>query len=253
MLVRTFFAVWISLLSWTSLSAPYRVLIDPGHGGQDDGAVRNDIREADLVLKISKKILNLLEEDPHFDAQLTRSTTGATLSLKDRVVAAENFDADLFISVHANASTNPRVRGAEFYFSPALSAQESALWLSHLSVQAQKELASSEERTKDLTSDVAIILHEIKDQQRAWESQELSRALWRSWSADRKTVRQAPFYVVNSNKIPSVLVEVGYLSHPKERALLLKEDHQHKIAEQIFHGLQQFKEFMDKRLSTDLE
>ncbi len=257
MALRTFLLVFLSLWALQSPAAPkaFRVMIDPGHGGPDDGAVRNNIREADLVLKISKKVAALINASPDLESQLTRTEEGGSLTLKDRVEMAEAFGADIFISIHANASTDSRVKGAEFYFSPALTAQESALWLSHLSVRAQRELASPEDTRSELTSDVAILLHELRGQQRAWESQELSRSLYETWqtSKSRKTVRQAPFYVVNSNTVPAVLVEIGYLSNAHERALLLNEQHQTRIAEQIFHGLEQFKEFMDKRSAPNLQ
>lgn len=233
-------------------AAPLKVMVDPGHGGTDDGAVRVRLREADIVLSISQKLHALLEDSPNFHADLTRREAAKSLTLKERVELAENFKADLFLSIHANASTDSRVRGAEFYFSPALSAHEASLWMSHLSVQAQKELASPQSAAEP-TSDLSIILHEIQDQHRAWESQELSRSLFHAWGSTKRVVRQAPFYVVNSNSVPAVLVEVGYLSNAKERELLTRPEYQQKIAEQIFQGLELFKEFMDKSQKSNLQ
>jgi N-acetylmuramoyl-L-alanine amidase len=235
----------------------YKVVIDPGHGGSDHGAVRNGLRESDIVLKVSKKLLSLIENDPDFNAKLTRKSDHEELSLKDRVQIAKEYNADVFISVHANASTDSRVKGVEFYFSPALTGQEATLWLNHLSVQTQSELTASKNETTEekFRSDPEIILHALKDQHRAWESQELSRYLWSQWTdpTHRKAVRQAPFYVVNSNFVPAVLVEIGYLSNPKERDVLANPEHQERIARQIFQGLKQFKEFMDNSSRADLE
>lgn len=238
-----------------ALSA-YRVVVDPGHGGSDHGAVRNGLKESDIVLSVSQKLMRLIESDNEFQARLTRKSTNEELSLKDRVQIAKEFKADVFLSVHANASTDSRVKGVEFYFSPALSGQEATLWLNHLSVQTQSELKESHDSAAEaeFTNDLDIILHALKDQHRAWESQELSRHLWSQWgSSRRKTVRQAPFYVVNSNKVPAVLVEIGYLSNPSERKNLIRADHQEYVAQQIFQGLKQYKEFMDKASATDLE
>lgn len=226
---------------------PLHIVIDPGHGGTDNGAVYGHAREAEIVLRVSHSLRDLLKSDPLFKVSMTRETDHS-LSLSDRVLAAQKLNADLFVSLHANAASDQRARGVEFYFQNHLPPDEETLFLAATENQMQKSNSPSSaddglvEPTKK--NDVLSIVEDLRRQSRMKKSLNLSNFLFKAWETDGSTsvsaassIRQAPFYVVSQNKVPSVLIEVGFLSNPKEAERLMTADYQNKIARRIYQGL----------------
>lgn len=224
----------ISLFISSSAFASLRVTIDPGHGGSDNGAVHDSIKESDIALGISKKLLTLLKKDKSFKPQILR-TKNKDISLESRVHLSHRFDADLFISIHANASPNKKARGTEFYIQNQLPVDEENLFLAHHEHQQQ-------EKTKEVKkSDIQSILFDLKKSQKVLKSYQLSSYLRKHWPQKKnQMIRQGPFYVLSQPEIPSVLVEVGYLSHPKERQNLKASWYQKKVAQRIYNGLKDY-------------
>src|SRR4051812_19193779 len=102
-----FFALALLLCAQAQANQPIHILIDPGHGGSDDGAIRGKVREATIALKVSQKLAGYLKNDPRFDVSMTRETDEAVpLPERTKIAALEN--VDLYLSVHANASSDPR-------------------------------------------------------------------------------------------------------------------------------------------------
>lgn len=233
-----------------AFSAPLKVMIDPGHGGVDTGAVYGPAKEAEITLKVAQHLKALLDGSVEFQVGLTR-TQDSALPLPDRVHIAEKEKADLFLSIHANASPDKRARGVEFYFQNQLPADEESLFLASLENQVIKDRTpadSSDNISKK--SDVLAIIEDLKRQTKMRSSYALSDRLLKAWnpngSKNSNVIRQAPFYVISKTNIPSVLVELGFISNPKESQKLIQTQYQKEIAQKIFQGLQAYKEMMDK-------
>ena len=214
--------------------------IDPGHGGNEKGAVHGGVVEAELALQIAKKLHRRLSKDKRFKVQLLRNSD-TTLELESRVNRSEKFNADLFISLHANANPNPKARGTEFYIQNQLDAEEEALFLAHTEHSVSKE---QEKRPKD---DVDAILFDLQKSHKILKSYQVSSYLRKRWTSQpKKMIRQGPFYVLSQNQIPAVLIEVGYLSNPKERKQLTQISHQNRIVKKIHGALRDYAKNMDK-------
>lgn len=238
-----------------SAAAPFRVIIDPGHGGRDHGTVHASIRESEITLKISKLLAEKLQADPRFQVELTRAQD-VKLTLETRVDRALHVRGDVLLSIHANSSPDKRAKGAEFYFQNQLPPDEEALFL------AARENNEVDERTmrtpatvKALSStikssDVLSIVEDLLRNSKIEASSNLVKALIRNWQGEDKglssRLRQAPFYVISNVQMPSALIEVGYLSNEDERNRLTDPAYQKKIAESLYLGLLEFKESMDK-------
>jgi len=242
---------FFSSLSWAN---PLHVLIDPGHGGNDGGAVHGKAKESEIALSVGFALKELLSADPLFHASMTR-VTDRYLTLQERVSIAEKTKTDLLISIHANASNDRRARGVEVYFQNHLPPDEETLFLasnenrfSH--AQAGTAPLESVEPTKK--NDVLSILDDLKRQHRLISSHKLSQKLLREWDvtgpsgSGSNAIRQAPFYVVSKTNVPSVLVELGFLTNPKEANRLMSPAYQKEIAQKIYKGLVSFRQSKEK-------
>ena len=227
-------------------------MLDPGHGGVDTGAVHSNIKEADLVLKVANKLKTLLETDPSFNVTMTR-TQDKALSLPERVKYAETVKADLFVSLHANAASDQRARGVEFFFQNNLPPDEESLYLASQENQALlhtrevTEGGSSAELSKK--GDIAAIIEDLHRQSRITSSLRLTQTLTSVWendtAASQATIKQAPFYVISKTSMPSVLIEVGFLTNPREAKRLVSTDYQKDLAQKIYKALLSYKEKVD--------
>ena len=243
--IRNFLIGFIFCLSTlpSAASPSLKVLIDPGHGGSDRGAVYGDAKEADIALKVAQDLQILLRKNHDFEAILTRETD-KNISLPERVHLAEIQNADLFLSIHANASPDQRARGAEFYFQNHLPADEESLFLANAENQIVKDAASAQPEDLSKKSDVKAILDDLKRHTKMRSSFALSERLMKTWNAGH--IRQAPFFVISKTTIPSVLVELGFISNPKESQRLIQTSYQKDIAQKIYQGLRDYKEMVDK-------
>ncbi|GIL17004.1 MAG: hypothetical protein BroJett040_07550 [Oligoflexia bacterium] len=247
-----FFVLFSSFVQ--ASTQPLHVMIDPGHGGTDTGAVRGKAREAEIALKVGTYLKTLLEQDSNYQASLTR-TTDKSLSLQERVELAEELKADLFLSIHANAASDRRARGVEFYFQNHLPADEETLFLAATENKVAKSNALENQNTQDPTkkNDVLSIVEDLKRTHRMVSSHKLSKKLLMAWEEtnpeiknNSNIIRQAPFYVVSRANMPSVLIELGFLTNPKEADRLINPEYQKEIAQKIYRGLQKYKDLMDK-------
>lgn len=243
-----------SLLACALALAPtaanaYHIMIDPGHGGVDTGAVRGIAKEADLVLKVAKELKHMLE--PQFQVSMTRNSD-TNLSLPERVKKAEAAQADLFVSLHANAAGDSRARGVEFFFQNSLPPDEESMYLASVENQnfseASTEIISAEPSKK---SDVAAILEDLKRQHRIDSSLRLTQSLSQIWEQDsgaahKAVIKQAPFYVISKTNMPSVLIELGFITHPQEVKKLMSSQYQSQLAQKIYKALVSYTEKVDK-------
>lgn len=212
------------------------VMLDPGHGGKDPGAVAYGAKEKDLVLRIARRVRTMLSErHPNLRVGLTREDD-RFIPLQERPRIAKEFGADLFVSIHLNANPFRRFHGVETYFLNLTSDQQA------LQVAA-RENATTRQRVSDLNN----ILMDLLRDSNIVESGRLARSVQGALvdtlrdthgSVRDLGVKQAPFLVLMGAEMPSVLVEGGFLTNPEENRRLKQEDYLHRIAEGIYAGLQ---------------
>lgn len=247
------------LILCSSPAHALHIMLDPGHGGVDTGAVYSGAKEADLVLKVAQKLQALLEKDNQFTVSMTR-THDRNLGLPERVKMAENSKVDLFVSLHANAASDQRAKGVEFFFQNNLPPDEDALFLASqenqmiLNRRELQEISGGEELSKK--GDVAAIVEDLQRQNRMNSSLRLTQTLTNVWESDssaaQATIKQAPFYVISKTSMPSVLIEIGFLTNPKEVKKLVSANYQSDLAQKIYNALQSYKEKMDNHNAKTL-
>lgn len=215
-----------------------RVIIDPGHGGHDPGATgRDGLREKDLVLDISRRVAKFLEAERSYEVILTRNTD-VFIPLEERTAIANSKGADLFVSIHANSSRNRRARGLETYYLNLATSPEAER-------TAARENAVSTRRMTELQE----LLSRIMNNSKIAESREFAhhvhgsmvkRAIESDSHSRDLGVKTAPFYVLLGANMPSVLLEVSFLSNPDDAKLLASDEFRHKIAQSIVDGIKNY-------------
>jgi N-acetylmuramoyl-L-alanine amidase len=220
-----------------------RVVIDAGHGGHDPGASAFDITEADLVLDVALRLEKLLLEQPGMEVVLTRRSDDF-LSLEERTEIANREAADLFLSIHANASANSAARGVETYFlNFALNPQAEAV--------AARENAASGKNMSSLSGIVkAITLNSKLNESRDFAGS-VQRALVRGLRSSNTSlkdlgVKQAPFMVLIGASMPSVLAEISFVTNSQEARLLKSPGYRQKIAESLLAGIVRYQQSLKK-------
>lgn len=218
------------------------IVIDPGHGGEDPGALgRLGSREKDITLTIARRLKAMIDEEPGMRAVLTRDGD-YYLALQARVDKARKVRADLFVSVHADAFLKPHARGSSvFALSERRATSEAAKWL------ARKE------NEADLVGGVNI---DVKDRYLAQTLLDLSQTatidhslklghavlgeLGQINTLHKPRVEQASFAVLKSPDVPSILVETAFISNPEEEKRLNDNDYQDKMARAILAGIKRY-------------
>ncbi len=223
-----------------------KIVIDPGHGGKDPGAVGpTKLYEKTIALKISKLVAELLEKELGITCLLTRDTD-VFIPLRKRALIANKSKADLFLSIHCNAHKSREKHGTEVYFlSPAKTTWARA-------VEA-RENASIKWEEKEQTGDVESILWDLAQTEFLKESNDLSGKLVNSLSGAIKTknrgVKQANFYVLRGVYMPACLLEIEFISNRKGEKNLRNKKYQQKVAQGILQGVREFKEWYEKNLN----
>ena len=208
------------------------VVIDPGHGGKDPGAISSrSIQEKSVVLELSIMLRDLLVSRG-YNVRLTRESD-IYLPLQERTRMATVQGADLFISVHANAAAHTGASGVETYYL-ALASDETA------KRTAARENSGAGYGIKELDKLVARILRESKSVESRRLAQCVQAELVNSTKAIDRGVKHAPFVVLIGTKVPAVLVEIGFLSHLAEAKKLTKKAYQRNIAEALARGIDQY-------------
>ena len=215
------------------------IAIDPGHGGKDPGAVGNrGTKEKDVTLALAKKLKGLVNSTPGYTAVLTREAD-RFIPLRQRVEKARKHQADLFLSLHADAFKSPRVEGASVYaLSMNGASSEAARWI------AEKENASdliggiSLDDKDDLIASVLLDLSQTATIQDSLElGEDILKHLGKVGKLNKQSVQQAGFAVLKAPDMPSILIETAFISNPKEEKRLRSPKHQQKLAKAIFSGI----------------
>ena len=211
-----------------------RIVIDPGHGGHDPGAQAGGLDEASLVLDVALRLERLLLETPGVEVMLTRRTS-EYVSLEERTAIANRSGADLFLSIHVNASSTTAARGIETYFlNFAPDAEAEAI--------AARENAASSRTMRNLNDIVkAITLNDKIDESRAFAMRVQSSLYGELRKVNRQArslgVKQAPFQVLIGATMPSVLAEISFITNEREAVLLKTEKYRQQIAAALFDGV----------------
>ncbi len=216
-----------------------RVVIDPGHGGHDPGAKTKGLTEADLVLDVALRLEQLLSKQDGFDVVLTRRVD-TFVPLEERTAIANREGADLFLSIHANASTNSSARGIETYFLNLTENPDAEM------VAARENAASSRSMNQlpDIVKAIALNnkIHESRDFASMIQSA-LHSQLQKSDSSVRNLgVKQAPFMVLLGATMPSVLAEISFITNRQDAAMLKTEKHRQRIAEALYAGVLRYQQ-----------
>ena len=220
-----------------------RVVIDPGHGGRDPGAHVRGLSEAELVLDIAKRLEQLLAVEPGVEVVMTRRTN-AYVALEERTAIANRSDADLFLSIHANASSDTAVHGfATYFLNFAPDPEAEAL--------AARENAGSARTMRNLPDIVeAIALNNKIDESRDFAAMVQRSMQERLRKADSTTqdlgVKQAPFMVLIGATMPSVLTEVSFLTNRDEAARLRSQTYRQQIAQALLAGVMNYQNSLKK-------
>jgi N-acetylmuramoyl-L-alanine amidase len=214
-----------------------RIVIDPGHGGHDPGAMGNGVSEAELVLDVALRLEQMLRKLPGTDVTLTRRTD-EFISLPERTAIANREAADLFLSIHANASEDATARGIETYF------LNFANNLSAASVAARENAASGQAMAALPDFVKAIALNNKLDESRDFATY-VQRAMIERLRLTNKTtkdlgVKQAPFVVLIGAAMPSVLAEISFVTNPQEARLLKSSAFRQRIAEALFAAIKKY-------------
>jgi len=221
------------------------IVIDPGHGGSETGAIGpGGVVEKDITLSLANKLASIVRNRMPVRVIMTR-TNDQQIDLTQRTALANEYGADLFVSIHLNASLRKGASGTETYF---------------LSLEASDDLArqAAERENADATgavdpsSDLKLILWDLAQQQYLKDSSAFAEAvqdeLSRATATENRGVKQAPFRVLIGATMPAALVEVGFISNPDEETRLSSDDYQLLLAEAIFRGIERFKLGYEERL-----
>ncbi len=220
------------------------IVIDAGHGGIDPGAISKTGRyEKHITLVMAKELKQALINSGRYRVTLTRSGD-RFLRLRERIAIARAADADVFLSIHADSIKNPKIRGLSVY---TLSEQSSDKEAEALAKRENKaDLIAGVDLTGESPEVTSILIDLAQRQtmnQSAYLAEYLIKTLGRQTKLLRRTHRFAGFAVLKAPDVPSVLIELGYLSNPKEEKLLFNRQHRDKLAQGIVKGLDDYFEW----------
>lgn len=220
-----------------------KIVIDPGHGGKDPGAVGpRGTKEKEITLKIAKALKNKLEKEFSYQVVLTRSDD-RYLKLEERTAIANMENADLFVSVHVNANRNRRARGMETYIMNARASDRFAAEV------AARENAVTSNTKGEFSSILEEILTDMLTTDKINESNRLASSIQQNmvgYMAKRYNkiknlgVKKGPFYVLIGARMPSILVEVGFISNRDEEKRLLNGNYLDYLANAITLGIDKY-------------
>lgn len=218
----------------TAAIPPPVIIIDPGHGGKDPGAIsKKKIREKEVVLAISKKLVSALRRETRAAVFLTRSAD-RFITLEGRDQIANRKSCDLFLSIHANAAKNKKAEGLEIYY------------LNKATDQASRRLAAREnegapKREKEIEAIVSDLIQTAATEESADLAQKvkisIGKRLGKKYGIEKPRVKTALFYVLVGAKCPSLLIETGFITNTREGGRLKSGGYQVDLAKAIAEGV----------------
>lgn len=216
------------------------VAIDAGHGGEDPGAAGpRGTKEKYVVMKIARKLRDMINKKPGMKAVMIRNGD-YYISLRGRTKKARKLNADIFISIHADAFKNPKARGASvFILSSRGASSEAAKWLAKKENEADLVGGVSLDDKDDMLAKMLLDLSQTATIEASSSvANRVLSGLKRVGDTHKNSVERAGFVVLKSPDIPSLLVETGFISNPKEEKLLRSPSYQKKVAGAILVGVE---------------
>jgi N-acetylmuramoyl-L-alanine amidase len=234
------------------------IVLDAGHGGHDPGAIGpGGLMEKELVLDVTRRVTRLVEERLGIKVLLTRDSD-QFIALKDRTSFANRKGADLFVSIHANAHTSSGHEGVETYFLSSeatdITARQTAA-LENSVVQLEKPAPGA--RGNGRQDLLRAILWDLAQSEFLFESSRLAEvvqdSMTQSLRIPNRGVKQAGFYVLGGAAMPAILIEIGFVTNPREERRLREARYRDDIARAIFSGIAEYKRHWDQRMRTTAE
>ncbi|MBI3600805.1 MAG: N-acetylmuramoyl-L-alanine amidase [Nitrospinae bacterium] len=220
-----------------------RIVIDPGHGGKDSGAIgKRGLMEKAVVLDIAKRVRDIIKNKTGYEVILTRDSD-VFIPLEERTVIANIKKADLFISIHANASRRRSAMGIETYFQGIPRTDEER------ETAARENMAAANDGLAPDDNLLEFILADMKNTHKINESSQLAGVIQDSLikgvgsrydDVKNLGVKQAMFYVLHKAKMPSILVETSFISNPDEERRFRDPKYREHIAQSIFSGIKSY-------------
>jgi len=219
-----------------------KIVIDAGHGGKDPGGRKLfGLKEKELNLAVAKELYELLNGEEIFDVILTRSTD-EFIPLADRSVMANNFKADIFVSIHANASRDRREKGFEIYF---MSEKASDPWAAEVA-DYENSVITLEDGAGPQADPAAMLLHSMARNEYLNEGSRIAGLV--TAEMEKRTpfinrgVKQAAFYVLRGTYSPGILVEMGFMTNSSDQKHMNDKKTRAKIANSIYKGIMRYAE-----------
>jgi N-acetylmuramoyl-L-alanine amidase len=234
------------------------VVLDAGHGGHDPGATGpGGLMEKELVLDVTRRVAKLVEERLGIKVLLSRDSD-QFVALKDRTSFANKQRADLFVSIHANAHTSSGHEGVETYFLSSeatdIAARQTAA-LENSVVQLEKPAPGA--RSNGRQDMLRAILWDLAQSEFLFESSRLAEvvqdSMTQSLRIPNRGVKQAGFYVLGGAAMPAILIEIGFVTNPREERRLRESRYRDDIARAIFSGIAEYRRHWDQRMRATAE
>lgn len=253
----TVIAVLCFSLSTFAGERKFIVVLDPGHGGSDPGATRNGIFESRINLAVSLLVGEMLKKHPDIKVAYTR-TKDIRLEPSERMRIANEAEGDIFISIHVNAAYNERrkkdvteIHGVEVYIQTVENTNRKTNTLKQKgAITVVDESGKEVDKKLDASQNAAFqAIYEIKQAQIFNLSNNLAKYIGQELGAEERNMRgvkQQSLYVTWQTVTPSILVEIGYITNPKEREFMASKEGQKSIATGIYNGILKYKKDFDQ-------
>ena len=227
------------------------IVLDAGHGGHDPGARGpKGVQEKDVVLDVTRRAARMIEDGLGIKVVLTRSTD-VFVPLRERTNFANKQRADLFVSVHANAHPRSVSEGVETYFLSSEATDNEARQIAAIENDAvQLENPQSRQKTDLLKSILWDMAQSEFQQESSFLAETVQDSMTQSLRVTNRGVKQAGFYVLGGAAMPAILIEIGFLTNPKEERKLASAEHREAIARAIYASLAEYKRRYDQRVRT---
>src|SRR5437899_429065 len=232
------------------------IVLDAGHGGHDSGALGpTGLMEKDVVLDVTRRVTKLVEERLGVKVRLTRDADHF-VTLRDRTSFANRERADLFVSIHANAHRESATDGVETYFLSSEATDSAARQVAALE-NGVVQLEQSAGRPSGQVDIVKAILWDLAQSEFHMESSRLAEvvhdSMTQSLRISNRGVKQAAFYVLGGAAMPAILLEIGFVTNPREERKLKDTKYRDEIARAILAGLAEYKRAWDQRARATAE
>jgi len=227
-----------------------RIVLDPGHGGHDPGAMRSGMKEKDITLDVSTKLKTILEQEYGYEVLMTR-TTDDFVALEERTAFANSKSADLFVSVHVNSSRNKKAKGIETYYLNFATTPETMEVAARENAISEKNMGELQKLTTAIALNTKI--EESRDFAKLIQTN-LVGHLEKGYAPNNLGVKQAPFYVLIGAQMPSILAEISFISNERECNLLETSGYRQTIAQGLARGIKSYVETLaESRLTRNLK